>query len=269
MATTKKPAAKKPAAKAAAKKPAAKKPAAKKPAAKKPAAKKPAAKKPAAGAKKPAAKTAAKKPAAKGKAAPAKKTASKGAAEDNVKLRNLFDAFAKGKLPLTHGYIISSFFSEKSAYSIYEIVSYAGVKEIFPTAEGLSFVAGGKKLHILLEHATYEKKYIEPVSRDKGESIPKRFTEVEVVTASNQTKIMVSKDPMELTGSFTVLKPTSINFSVVFYELPDVYETMTSFFEESLNRQRKVPMIDAKKASRLIASTVSKTMGFKGEFAQG
>jgi len=286
MATTKKPAAKKPAAK----KPAAKKPAAKKPAAKKTTAKKPAAKKPAA--KKPAAKkTAVKKPAAKKPAAkaatkvaavkkPAAKTATKAAvkkpaakkpaaASSDVKFRNLFDAYKLGKLPFTHGYIISSFFSENTNYSIYEIVSYAGVKEIFPTAEGLTFVTGGKKLYVLVEHDTYQLKFQEPVSRAEGERIPKRFAELEIITARNQYKVMVAKEPIESYGSFTILKPTGVNFSIVFYQLPDVYSTVTSFFVESLNRMRKVPESDAKHAAKLIADTIKKSMGFEGEFNPG
>ena len=256
------------------KKPAAKKPAAKKPAAKKPAAKKPAAKKPAA--KKPAAKTAVKKTAAKKPAAkktsaskPAAKPAVKksaGASDGNVAYRNLFDAFAQGKLPFSNGYIVSSFFSDKNAYSIFEIVSYAGVKEIFLTETGLQFVTGGKKLYILVENDTYDKKFMDPVSRAQGESIPKRFNEVEILVAHNQTKIMVAKEPNELYGSFTILKPTSINFSIVFYQLDNVYKTLATFFEEVLNRQRKVPQMDAKKAAQLISNTVQKTMGPQGEF---
>jgi len=275
MATVKKPAAKKPAAKKpAAKKPAAKKPAAKKPAAKKPAAKaaakaaakKPAAKKPAA--KKPAAKAGAKKPAAKkpaAKAGAAKKPASK-KVESDVPFRNLFDAYKMGKLPFGQGYIVSSFFSERTAYSIYEIVSYGGVKEIFPSETGLQFVAGGKKLYVLVEHDTYAVKYMEPVSRAQGESIPKRFNELETIIAKNQSRIMVAKEPNELTGSFTILKPNSLNFAVVFYQVADVYKAMGDFFLDSLNRQRKVPQGDAKKAAQLITATVAKTMGFKGEY---
>jgi hypothetical protein len=258
MATIKKTAAKK----APAKKPAAKKTAAKKPAAKKAPAKKTAAKKPAAK-KAPVKKTAAKKTAAK---KPAAKRAVD-APDDNVKYRNLFDAFAQGKLPFANGYIVSSFFSDKSAYSIFEIVSYAGVKEIFLTETGLQFVTGGKKLFVLVENDTYDKKYQEPVSRAMGESIPKRFNEVETIIAKNQTKIMVAKEPNELYGSFTILKPSIINFSIVFYQLPEVYNSLTAFFEETLNRQRKVPQYDAKKAAQLITSTVKKTMSSMGEFA--
>ena len=300
----KKPAAKKPAAKKpAAKKPAAKKPAAKKPAVKKPVAKKPAAKKPVAAkkpavkkmtatakkpaakktavaAKKPAAKKpAAKKPAAKAAAAtsvakkPAVKKAVKAAepnvveqSDDNVKYRNLFDAYSQGKLPFNEGYIVSSFFSDNSAYSIYEVVSYAGVKEIFVTDEGLQFVTGGKKLYILAEPDIYPLKYQEPVQRKEGEYIPKRFADLEVFTAKNQTKIMVAKEPNETYGSFTILKPHGTNFAVVFYQAPDVFATIAKFFEESLNIQRKVPQSDAKKAAELIVKTIEKGMGFKGEY---
>jgi len=146
MATIKKAAAKKPVAK----KPAAKKPAAKKPAAAKPAAKKPAVKKPAAAAKPAAKKPAVKKPAAAAKPAakkPAVKTAERPrvVSDSNVKYRNLFEAFTQNKLPFEQGYIVSSFFKESSAYSIFEVVSYAGVKEIYPAAGGLTFVSGGKK----------------------------------------------------------------------------------------------------------------------------
>jgi len=180
--------------------------------------------------------------------------------------RNLFDAFSQNKLPFAHGYIVSSFFSETTAYSIYEIVSYAGVKEIFPTETGLQFITGGKKLFILVEHDTYEKKFIDPVSRAQGESIPKRFNELDVIIAKNQTKIYIAKEPDETYGSFTVLKPQGQNFAVVFYQLPDVYESITAFFLNSLNRQRRVPQADAKKAAQQISNILKNHMGFKGEF---
>jgi len=296
-AAAKKPAAKKPAAKAPAKKPAVKKPAAKKPAAKapakkpavkKPAAKKPAAKKPAAKAasakaasKAPAKKAPAKKPPAKApaKAAPVKKAVPKPAPEptpettikseeivSDVPYRNLFDAYNQGKLPFSQGYIVSSFFSATSYYSIYEVVSYAGIKEIFLTETGLQFVTGGKKLYILLEPDTYHFKFQEPVSRAEGEKIPKRFNELEEITAKNQTKIFIAKEPIESFGSFTILKPTENNFAMVFYQTPKIYEALAEFFVESFNRQRKVPEHDAKAAAIKITEILKKYMSFEGHY---
>jgi len=184
----------------------------------------------------------------------------------DVAFRNLFEAYSKGKLPFSQGYIVSSFFSDTSYYSIYEIVSYAGVKEIFMTPTGLQFITGGKKLYILVEPDTYQVKYQEPVSRAEGEKIPKRFSELDEIVAKNQTKIFIAKEPNESYGSFTILKPTGINFSVVFYKIPKLYEALSEFFVETLNRQRRVPEHDAKLAAHVIANTLKKHMGFEGEF---
>jgi hypothetical protein len=262
-AAAKKPAAKKPATKTAAKKPAAKKTVSKKPATKVAATK--AAVKKTAPAKKPSVKTASTKAAPVKKPVPAIKKKVE-AVDDGIKYRNLFDAYIQGKLPFAHGYIVSSFFSPTSAYSIYEIVSYAGVKEIFMTETGLQFITGGKKLFILIEPDTYHFKPVEPVSRAEGERIPKRFNELETIIAKNQSRIMVAKEPNETYGSFTILRPQGINFSIVFYQMPNVYDSLAAFFEDSFNRQRKIPQSDARKAAALVVSTLKKSMSFEGEF---
>jgi hypothetical protein len=71
---------------------------------------------------------------------------------------------------------------------------------------------------------------------------------------------MVAKEPVEIFSSFTVLEPRGINFSIVFYQLPDVFDSLAAFFKEILNRQRKVPEGDVKKAARLITDTIVKTL---------
>ena len=264
----KKPAAKKPAVKkAVAKKPAVKKPAVKKAAAKKPAVKKPAAKKPAA--KKPAVKTTAvKKPAVKKPVAAAPQVKhDTPEMTGGAKALDLFEAFAKEKLPRDHGYIVSSFFSENSAYSIYEVVSYSGVKAIHLTETGLLFQTNGKKLYVLVEPASYPLKAMEPVHRNDKERIPKRFSELEIINAKNNTRIMVAKEPIESFASFTILKPTGINFALVFYNLPDIFDNLDAFFEASLNKELQIPNSDAKAVAKVIIAAIEKTMSFKGEFA--
>jgi len=213
---------------------------------------------------------ASKKPASKKKQLDSKTSLKKRIEEQeelsDVSFRNLFEAYNKGKLPFANGYIVSSFFSETSYYSIYEIVSYAGVKEIFLTDTGLQFVTGGKKLYVLAEPDTYQLKFQEPVSRVDGDRIPKRFSELEIITAKNQTKIMISKEPNESFGSFTILKPTGVNFAVVFYKRSDVYESLVDFFIESLNRQVNIPEHDAKIAAQTISKILKKNMSFEGEY---
>jgi RNA polymerase subunit RPABC4/transcription elongation factor Spt4 len=195
-----------------------------------------------------------------------KKQIDEGEELSDVSFRNLFEAYSHGKLPFANGYIVSSFFSETSYYSVYEIVSYAGVKEIFLTDTGLQFVTGGKKLYVLAEPDTYQLKFQEPVSRADGERIPKRFSELDIITAKNQTKIMISKEPNESFGSFTILRPSGVNFAVVFYKRPDVYESLVDFFVESLNRQVNIPEHDAKIAAQNITKILKKHMGFEGEY---
>jgi hypothetical protein len=188
--------------------------------------------------------------------------------DPNIKYRNLFEAYKDGKLPFAQGYIISSFFSETSSYSIYEIVSYARLWEIFVTAEGLQFATSGKKLYILVEPPTYHLKHQEPVSRSKssGEFIPLRFNELDIITTKNQTKIMIAKEPIESFGSFTVLEPKGSNFAVVFYQLPDMFVSIATFIKESLKKQRKVAESDAREAARRIAMTIEKSMEFKAKY---
>jgi hypothetical protein len=183
-----------------------------------------------------------------------------------VKAMDLFDAYRQSQLPKNEGYIISSFFSPNSAYSIYEIVSYSGVKSIYLNDTGLTFQTNGKKLYILIEPATYPNKSIEPYVRIQTEQIPLRFSELEQITARNQSKIMISKQPIGSFSSFTILKPMGVNFALVFYNRPDLFSTLQVFFEKTFNREAGIPQADAKKGAKQVAEIVETTMNFKGEY---
>lgn len=174
------------------------------------------------------------------------------------KALDLFQAYSQEKLPREGGYIVSSFFSESSAYSIYEVVAYSGVKSIHLGSDGLTFQTDGNKLFVLVEPATYPRKYIEPVHRDTGQSIPHRFKELEIYTAKNQTRIMVSREPIITYSSFTILKPKGVNFSLVFYTHEDVLDTLQYFFNETFNRETNIPKSDAREASKLVISGIKK-----------
>jgi hypothetical protein len=183
-----------------------------------------------------------------------------------VKALDLFDAFAQGKLPNDKAYIVSSFINGNTGYSIYEIVSYLGVKAVYPEDSGITFHLSGKKLHLLVEPASYTKKGIEPYLQDKGEQIPLRFNEVETITAKNQSRIMIGKKPNESFSSFTVRRPQGLNISFVFFDLPDVYDTLTKFFEQTFNKDAGVPQGDAKKAAKYTVDIIKTQMVFKADF---
>ena len=173
-----------------------------------------------------------------------------------TKALDLFQAFSEGKLPREGGYIVSSFFNERSKYTIYEIVAYNGVKSIYATEEGLTFQTDGNKLFILVEPSTFAKKYEEPYLRDTKHQVAQRFSELEIFTAGNQTKIMVSKKAVIAYSAFTVLNPTGVNFSLVFYNLPDVFDTLSAFFTQTLSKEAGVPKSDARKATEKIIEAV-------------
>ena len=183
---------------------------------------------------------------------------------------DLFEAYKQDKLPKDQAYIVSSFINGNTGYSIYEVISYSAVKAIYPEGTtGLTFQSSGKKMHILIEPASYPKKAIEPYLRDKTDQIPLRFKELDLHTAKNQIKIYSAKKPIESLSSFTVAKPTGFNICFVFYQLPDLYDTLAKFFEQSFNKDAAVPQADAKAAAKVAVGTMEKLMAFKGDYASG
>jgi len=169
-----------------------------------------------------------------------------------VKAIDLFKAYSDGKLPQEGGYIVTSFFQDNSAYSKYEIVAYNGVKSLYLSEEGLTFQTDGNKLFVLAEPVNYDRKYMEPFTRDGQHQIPHRFSEVEQITAKNMTRIMLSKQPVIAYSSFTICKPTTLNFSILFYNLPDVFASIATYFEKTLTAEANVPQHDAKEAAQRI-----------------
>lgn len=174
------------------------------------------------------------------------------------KVLDLFQAYNEGALAKEGGYIVSSFFDSTSTYSIYEIVAYSSVKNIYLTEEGLTFQTDGNKLYVLVEPPSFNEKFIEPVSRKKDKQIPHRFKELDIYTDKNQTKIMVSHDPIITYSSFTVLRPTGVNFALLFFNRDDIMDTMDYFFTQTLNKEAGVPKSDARKASKLVVENLKK-----------
>jgi hypothetical protein len=175
-----------------------------------------------------------------------------------TKALDLFQAYTQNKLPREGGYIVSSFLQNNSSYSRYEVIAYNGVKSLYLSEEGLTFQTDGNKLFILAEPPSYAEKHLEPFRRTSQYQIPHRFSELEVLTAKNQVKVMVSKEPIITYSAFTVLKPKGINFAFIFYTLDDVLDSISTFFEKTLNKEANVPKADAVKAAKLIVKGLNK-----------
>jgi len=196
----------------------------------------------------------------------APKVKKKETSEKTPKVMNLFDAYASDQLPKDQGYIVSSFINGNTGYSIYEIISYSGVKAIYPDGGGLTFQSQGRKLHILIEPGSYPHKAIEPYLREKQDQIPLRFKELVKHTCKNQSTIYWALKPVESLSSFTVSRPIGFNVSFVFYNKPDIYTTLAKFFEQSFTNDAGLPMSDSRKGGGDISAIVKKSMNFKGQY---
>jgi len=180
-------------------------------------------------------------------------------------IKELFGAYQKGELPQEGGYIVCSFFDAKSTYTKYDITSYNNVKDIYPNDEGITFLADGKKLFILVEPANYPKKHIEPAYRDDAHKIPYRFKEVETHISRRQDRIMIGKKPILSYTSFTILKTYGNNFSYLFYNTDDLVDVIEKFFADTLWKDANVPKIDSGKVAKIIRGVFNDLINFKIE----
>ena len=192
--------------------------------------------------------------------------AKKKESENTPKVLNLFDAYASDQLPKDQGYIISSFINGNTGYSIYEVISYSGVKAIFPDGDGLTFQSQGRKLHAMIEPPSFPHKGTEPYLRDKQFQIPLRFKELEKLSCKNQSTVYWAKKPIESLSSFTVARPTGINVSFVFYDKPEIYTTLAKFFEQSFTNDAGLPMSDARKGAEAITAIIKKQLNFQMQY---
>ena len=177
-----------------------------------------------------------------------------------LKAMDLFEAYTQNKLPMDEGYIVTSYFKADSAYSIYEIVSYSAVKDIYASGNGITFQTNGKKLFILVEPSTYNHKAIEPYCRSEGYQIPLRFSEANIITAKNQSKVIFNKEPQQAISAFTILRPEGINFAFLFFTQPGVVDSLELFFSKTLSAEAGLPQADAAKAAKSIAKLASEKL---------
>lgn len=175
-----------------------------------------------------------------------------------AKAMSLLKAYHTNQLPMDGGFIISSFFSGTSMYTIYEITAFKNVKDIFHSPSGLTFKTDGNRCHILIEPPTYSKNFEEPVNREEGKSIPYRFDECHLFRGQRQEKVYIAKEPIMLYSSFTILNETEDNFSFIFYPTSDVYIAIKRFMADSLYNDCGFRKMDSKEVAKLLIDTLKK-----------
>lgn len=177
-----------------------------------------------------------------------------------MKAMDLFEACAQNMLPTDEGYIISSFFNDNSAYSIYEVVAYSSVKDIFATSDSITFRTSGKKIFVLSEPPTYPQKTTEPYCRPQKEMAPFRFSETCRIVAKNRASVYFNEDPYQAISAFTVFRPEGIDFSYIFFASNDVFEAMEKFFAKTLYGDAGLPHSDALHIAKLVTRTCERKL---------
>ena len=168
----------------------------------------------------------------------------------------LYEAYEKNMLPREEGYVVSAFYLPDSPYSILEVISYSEVKNFFASTDSLTFQSNGKKIYILVEPSSYNHKSQEPYVRPSKYQIPLRFNDLNIYTCKNQYKVMYNKEPQMMMTSFTVLKPTGHNFSLIVFQQDDIQQTLAKLFQSALHNESNVPMADSKKIGDDLAEMI-------------
>lgn len=173
-----------------------------------------------------------------------------------LRAMELYEAYEKNMLPKDEGYVVSAFYLPDSPYSILEVISYSEVKNFFASNDSLTFQSNGKKIYILVEPSSYNHKSQEPYVRPSKYQIPLRFNDLNIYTCKNQYKVMYNKEPQMMMTSFTVLKPTGHNFSLIVFQQDDIQKTLAKLFQSALHNESNVPMNDSKVISEDLAQMI-------------
>jgi hypothetical protein len=181
-----------------------------------------------------------------------------------AKAIELAKAYMSEQIPTTGAFIVSAYFPDETSYAIYEVTAYLSVKDIFKTTDGLIFKTDGNRTNILIEPPSYAQKYIEPVNRESGKSIPFRFNEVTIHAGKKGEKLMIPHEPTFLYSTFTILEAGKNSFSYLFFPTPDVYTAIKNFLLDSLFKDCGIEKVDAKAATDLVLATIKKFTIWKG-----
>ena len=173
-----------------------------------------------------------------------------------LRAMELYEAYEKNMLPKDEGYVVSAFYLPDSPYSILEVISYSEVKNFFASTDSLTFQSNGKKIYILVEPSSYNHKSQEPYVRRSKYQIPLRFNDLNIYTCKNQYKVMYNKEPQMMMTSFTVLKPTGHNFSLIVFQQDDIQKTLAKLFQSALHNESNVPLNDSKVISEDLAEMI-------------
>jgi hypothetical protein len=169
---------------------------------------------------------------------------------------HLFDAFQQNKLPKYGGFIVCVRFVDETGYTIFEIIGYENLQDIYPDGETLVFKSVGCKLFAIAEPPLYLLKSVEPPNRPADQMIPYRFSELARVTTKRFQSVLIGRKPVFMPTSFSVFKPAGDDLAILFYDQADVYANIQDFLIMILRDRLGLPAIDSRKSGEIIAKGI-------------
>ncbi|MCR9142705.1 MAG: hypothetical protein NXI24_10675 [bacterium] len=149
----------------------------------------------------------------------------------------LFTGLSKGVIPFDGGgYIMNVNFSQDSEYTIFEVIGFKNVKNIYQSEDAVTFQSDGYKIFLVYEPRSYTTKYIEPYLRPDPQRIPLRWNELHIIELPNRDRIFVSREPYVSHGSFNVEQPSSGSFVYFLYDGPEIDQNAHEFLEKILRK---------------------------------
>ncbi len=169
---------------------------------------------------------------------------------------HLFDAFKKNRLPKYGGFIVCIRFTEETGYTVFEIIGYENMQDIYPDGDTLVFKSVGCKLYAIVEPAGYLLKSVEPPNRPSEQMVPYRFSELLRITTKRFQNVLIGRKPVFMPTSFSVFKPSGEDLAVLFYDQAEVYANIQDFLIMVMRDRLGLPKADARKAAEVIAKGI-------------
>jgi len=169
---------------------------------------------------------------------------------------HLFDAFKRNRLPKYGGFIVCIRFTQETGYTVFEIIGYQNMQDIYPDGDTLIFKSVGCKLYAIVEPSGYLLKSVEPPNRPSEQMIPYRFSELLRITTKRFQNVLIGRKPVFMPTSFSVFKPSGDDLAVLFYDQADVYANIQDFLIMIMRDRLGLPIPDSRKAAEAIAKGI-------------
>ena len=175
-----------------------------------------------------------------------------------IKALDLFSAYRSGTLPAAGGHILSSFTADGSPIARFEVVAYRDARNMDLSPSGLTVHGAAAKAFILVEPADHPEREVEPFRRDPRTRIPHRLSELTIITARDEHRVLVSAEPVTISSPFTVPHPAGTDFAFCFFQRAGALDAIHQFLAATLREECQLPPVAARQAATAVRTCLGR-----------